>query len=88
MVATKWIYRFLTMASLFFSLYIPIEAFSIAQSQIRIGMYYKDAHQSLIEALKHQNRPGGRRDPSIFRNFLAWKISKISDMDKKIPRRR
>jgi len=77
MVATKWIYRFLTMASLFFSLYISIEAFSIAQSQIRIGIYSKDAHQGLIQALKHQNRPGGRRDPSIFQNFSAWKFPKF-----------
>ena len=72
------------MASLFFILYIPIEAFSIAQSQIRIGIYSKGVHQGLIEALKHQNRPGGRRDPSIFRNFSTWKFSKIPDMDKKI----
>jgi hypothetical protein len=72
------------MASLFFSLYIPIEAFSIAQSQIRIGMYSKDVHQGLIEALKHQNRPGGRRDSRIFRNFSTSKLSKIREHDKKI----
>ena len=84
MVATNWISRFWPMVCLFFYFLIPNSAFSSAQTQIRTGICSKHIHQGLIEAFKQQNRPGGRRDTRIFRNFSTSKVSKFRGNDKKI----
>ena len=84
MVATNWISRFWPMVCLFFYFLMPNSAFSSVQTQIRTGICFKHVHQGLIEAFKQQNRPGGRRDTRIFRNFSTSKVSKIREHDKKI----
>ena len=84
MVATKIIFRFSALVSLFFIIWKPLEAFPLVQPQIRSGNHSKGASKGIIQPLKHRDRLGPCRENGKFQIFSTLKVSGYRTLDKKI----